>query len=136
MLTKRGSLLLEFAFAFPRDFDALACAQATHRRHRYDTPTPWIICGALHESVPRGRRLERFGQQQMGFRRLETKSSQTLWWRKTDSNPRSLSGEEGDRTTPSLASNDFSRFKISKRPEQDRRGCGGQAAIRQRVGEG
>jgi hypothetical protein len=43
----------------------------------------------------------------MGFRRLETKSSQTLWWRKTGSNPRSLSWEEGDRTTPSLASNDF-----------------------------
>ena len=65
----------------------------------------------MHESAPRGRRLERFGQQQMGFRRLETKSSQTLWWRKTDSNPRSLSGEEGDRTTPSLASNDFHRSK-------------------------
>jgi len=31
----------------------------------------------------------------------------SLWWRKTGSNPRSLSGEEGDRTTPSLASNDF-----------------------------
>ena len=31
----------------------------------------------------------------------------SFWWRKTDSNPRSLSGEEGDRTTPSLASNDF-----------------------------
>ena len=30
----------------------------------------------------------------------------------------------------------FSQFKTSKRPEQDRRGCGGQAAIRQRVGEG
>ena len=30
----------------------------------------------------------------------------------------------------------FSRFKTSKRPEQDRRGYGGQAAIRQRVGEG
>jgi hypothetical protein len=31
----------------------------------------------------------------------------TRRWRKTDSNPRSLSGAEGDRTTPSLASNDF-----------------------------
>ena len=36
-----------------------------------------------------------------------TESSLTLRWRKTDSNSRSLSGEEGDRTTPSLASNDF-----------------------------
>ena len=31
----------------------------------------------------------------------------TLRWRKTYSNSRSLSGEEGDRMTPSLASNDF-----------------------------
>src|SRR6516164_1834261 len=30
----------------------------------------------------------------------------------------------------------FSWFKTSKRPEQDRRGYGDQAAIRQRVGEG
>jgi len=34
-------------------------------------------------------RLERFGQRQIGLRRLGTKSSQTRRWRETDSNPRS-----------------------------------------------
>ena len=43
---------------------------------------------------------------------------------------------ERDRTRPSLASNYFHGSKHQKRPEQNRRRCGGQAAIRQRVGKG
>ena len=47
-----------------------------------------------------------------------------------------LSGEEGDRTTPSLASNDFHGSKYPNGQSKTAEAAVVKAAIRQRVGEG
>ena len=69
-------------------------------------------------------------------RALPRGSLLTRRWSKTDSNPRSLSGEEGDRTTPSLASNDFHGSKYPNGQSKTAEAAVVKAAIRQRVGEG